>query len=94
MAEDPEVVAIANNELRHHAMSATVMLQNSEPLLEDVKGRRDLEGPVPFLGTPCASTPTVVGTRLTDWGSVVRGGLLEALDQRLTMVFLSAFCTV
>lgn len=41
------------------------MLQNGEPLLEDVeKDGGPLEGPLPFLGTPCASTPTLEGTRL------------------------------
>lgn len=39
MAEDPEVVAVAGDELRYHAVSATVMFQNSEPLLEGMKER-------------------------------------------------------
>ena len=33
MAEDPEVVAVANDELRDDTVSATVMFQDSEPLL-------------------------------------------------------------
>lgn len=39
VAEDLEVVAVADDELRHDTVGAAVMLQDSEPLLEGRGGR-------------------------------------------------------
>ena len=39
MAEDPEVVAVADDELRHDAVGVAVMLQDGEPLLVGREGK-------------------------------------------------------
>lgn len=70
MAEDPEIVAIANDELGHHTVGAAIMLQDSEPFLGDRRQGRDLWVPPArgLLGTPGVSTPTVEGARSAEGG--------------------------
>lgn len=101
MAEDPEVVAVADDELRHDAVGAAVMLQDSEPLLAGRERRVPCGWPYalpgPLSGTPVVCTLTVEGTR-AERRAPPKGregqpgpGQGRGPSPRLTMVFLSAF---
>lgn len=117
LAEDPEVVAIANDELRHDTVSATVMLQDSEPLLGVWRKGRVSGGQallparglfwVPLVSVPPLSREPGQRGRMSsrpvlrareEAGAQVSwpygGCTWGAQNPRLTMVFLSAFCTV
>ena len=81
MAEDPEVVAIANDEVGHHTLGAAVVLQDCEPLLRAWrKGGhwgwgRPYFLPGASLGHPWHLYPNRRGKQIIEGGQAV--GLLQ-----------------